>query len=355
VKRAFNSFAKVNGSDGYNEVILAVFLLNLLNNLLFMAMYKQILFIGLLLISGVSYASEKTVIRFGVLAYGTVNWELEALKQQGLLETADYRLQVLPLANPQAGKIALLSGAVDMIVADWVWVSRQRSMGKDYTFYPYSNTTGALVVAKNSSLHSLKDLKGKKLAVAGGKLDKNHILLGALMQKKGLVDKEASTEKFYGAPPLLAEQLKQKRVDALLTYWHYAARLEAEGYKVLMTGGDILQQLGIKQKVPSIGYVFSEAWASKNTQAVQAFLVSTKKVKNNLCAQDSAWQGISDLTRASTAQTSSLLRQRYCAGRVLAWGEEQHKAAELIYQALIQGSGRRLTGNAPHIVSGTFW
>jgi len=103
--------------------------------------YTKIIFICVLLSSPFSFASEKTTIRLGVLAYGTVNWELTAMQQAQVMETEHYRLQVMKMANPQAGKIALQSGAVDMIVADWIWVSYQRSQGKAYTFYPYSNTT----------------------------------------------------------------------------------------------------------------------------------------------------------------------------------------------------------------------
>jgi len=300
-------------------------------------------------------ASEKTLIRLGVLAFGTVNWELTAMQQAQLMETEEYRLQVTRMANPQAGKIALLSGAVDMIVADWIWVSRQRALGKDYTFYPYSNTTGALVVAKDSLISQLADLKNKKLAVAGGELDKNSLLLQALMQKQDLADVFASMEKVYGAPPLLSQQITHKRVDALLTYWHYAARMEAEGYKVLMTGNDILQGLGIQEKVPSIGYVFDRTWANNHKPAIQAFLQQTKQTKNALCADDVVWQGIQSLVRAKTQQVSQLLRQRYCEGRVLSWGTKEQQAAADIYQYLKNVSAARLTGKSETIQAGTFW
>ena len=231
----------------------------------------KIIFICALLSSQLSFAGEKTLIRLGVLAFGTVNWELTVMQQTGMMETENYRLQVIKMANPQAGKIALQSGAVDMIVADWIWVSRMRSLGKDYTFYPYSNTTGALVVAENSSIKQLQDLKNRKLAIAGGELDKNSLLLQALMQKQGQAGIFASIEKVYGAPPLLGQQMQHQRVDALLTYWHYAARMQAEGYRVIMTGTDILQGLDIQASVPSIGYVFDRIWANSHKQAVQAF------------------------------------------------------------------------------------
>lgn len=316
---------------------------------------KKIALIYLLFLPMISFASEKPLIRLGVLAYGTVNWELTVLKQQGLLETDEYQLKIIATANPQAGKVALLSGSVDMIVADWVWVSRQRSTGKDYTFYPYSNTTGALVVAKNSQIKSLKDLADKKLAIAGGELDKNSLLLGAVMQKQGLSGVLNSTQKVYGAPALLAHQLKQERVDALLTYWHYAARLEAEGYEVLMTGADLLEQLGVKEKMPSIGYVFSDAWANQHKQAVSTFLQSTQKMKDSLCTVDKTWQEIKKLTHAATTKEDDLLRERYCAGRVVNWGEKEQLAAGRVYQYLRQLSHQRLTGKSEFIKSGTFW
>ncbi len=320
-----------------------------------MKSYQKIIFICLLLNYQFCFAADKTVIRLGVLAFGTVNWELEAMRQAHLMETDDYQLHVTKIANPQAGKIALQSGAVDMIVADWIWVSRQRALAKDYTFYPYSNTTGALVVANNSSIKKLSDLSNSKLGIAGGELDKNNLLLQALMQKQGLAKVFASIEKVYGAPPLLAQQMQRQRIDALLTYWHYAARLEADKYRVLMTGNDILQGLGIQANVPSIGYVFDANWANSHKPAVQAFLHQSKKTKDTLCADDKAWRGIQSLVRAETEQVKQLLRQRYCDGRVVSWGDKEQQAAAQIYQYLKAISQKRLTGNAETLQAGSFW
>jgi NitT/TauT family transport system substrate-binding protein len=44
------------------------------------------------------------------------------------------------------------------------------------------------VVAADSPIKQLQDLQGRKLAIAGGELDKNSLLLQALMQKQGQAD-----------------------------------------------------------------------------------------------------------------------------------------------------------------------
>ena len=199
-------------------------------------MKLNVFIFGLCLVASCnSFAAEKTTLRIGVQAAGTLEWELSAM-QDDPHKPSDFQLEIQPVANAEAGKIALQSGAVDMIVSDWIWVSSLRASGADFTFYPYSTTTGALVVAENSPIHTIKDLKGKRLGIAGGELDKNWLLLQALAQKEPL-DLNASVEKTFGAPPLINEQIKQGRVDAVLTYWHFAARLEALGFRQSSTAG----------------------------------------------------------------------------------------------------------------------
>ena len=316
---------------------------------------KIILFLLSALLSNLCYSAEKTVIRLGVLAFGTVNWELTIINNQHLLDDHAIQLDIRPVANPQAGKIALQSGAVDMIVSDWIWTSRLRASGSDFTFYPYSTTSGALVVAKNSPITSLNDLNGKKLGIAGGELDKNWLLLQALAQQQNKIDLNTVVEKVYGAPPLLNQQLIQQRVDGIMTYWHYAAKLEAAGYRQIISGQEILNQLGIKEKVPTLGYVFSQNWANKHKNAVNQFLKATQLAKNQLCQVDKVWQKIIPLTKAKDTVTQNTLRNRYCDGRIKQWGEKEQQAATQIYALLRQLSQNKLTGKNTTLEEGTFW
>ena len=105
--------------------------------------------------------------------------------------------------------------AVDAIVEDWLLVSRQRSDGVPLTFIPYSSI-GAVMVQPDSPIATLADLKGKKLGVAGGPLDKGWLMLQAYARQKYGIDLATEVEPVYGAPPLLTEKLKSGELDAVL-------------------------------------------------------------------------------------------------------------------------------------------
>jgi NitT/TauT family transport system substrate-binding protein len=314
-----------------------------------MKIYSFFIMLCLVTVSN-CFASEKTTLRIGIQAGGTVEWELSALPA----ESADFKIEVHPVATAEAGKIALQSGAVDMIVSDWIWVSGLRAQGEDFTFYPYSSTAGALVVPANSPIQSVKDLNGKHLGIAGGELDKNWLLLQALAQKESL-DLNKTVEKTFGAPPLISEQLKQNRVDAALTYWHFAARLEATGYRQIIDGRGILKGLGIEENVPSLGYVFKQSWAASYQAAVHEFFKASAHAKKQLCTDAAAWQKVIPLTKADDAATQNLLRQRYCDGGVEQWGDKEQQAAARIYTLLKAASNSQLTGKSDTLQTGTFW
>src|SRR5207245_2364499 len=99
---------------------------------------------------------------------------------------ADLTIETTELASTEAGKIALKGGSADLMLSDWLWVARERSLGDKLVFYPSSSTLGAVMVAANSPINSVTDLKGRKISVAGGPLDKSWLLLQALAKRSGL-------------------------------------------------------------------------------------------------------------------------------------------------------------------------
>jgi len=301
---------------------------------------------------GLAQASEP--IRVGVMAGGTLAWELAAMQNEGLLNAAGFEIDSVSTANPQAGKVALQAGSVDIIISDWIWVSGMRAQGSDLSFYPYSDVSGSLLVPAGSPIKSLQDLQGKRLGIAGGELDKNWLLLQALAQKQGF-DLNAKLEKVYGAPPILNQQLKAGRIDALLTYWHFAAHLKSQGYQQLLSGEEVIKQLGVEAEVPQMGYVFKSGWAERHKAELESFFALAATARNRLCGSEIAWQRIVPLTGTESVDEQILLRQGYCAGRVERWGEAETSAAQSIYQWLRKVAQNKLTDKSAQIEPGTFW
>ncbi len=124
-------------------------------------------------------------LRLALQKTGTFAWELAIISERGLDRKAGLDIEVTELASPEAAKIALMGGAADMILGDWLWVARQRNLGRRLVFAPYSTALGAIMVPAASPIEDLAGLKGKKIAVAGGPLDKSWLLLQALARKVG--------------------------------------------------------------------------------------------------------------------------------------------------------------------------
>src|SRR5215831_20234841 len=148
------------------------------------------------------------MIRLAIQKTGTVSWELDVMRAHHLDKQAGIVIKTLELASPEAGKIALRGGSVDVIAADWLWVSRERELGAKLVFYPYSTALGAVIVREDSAIRTVVELKGKTLAVAGGPIDKSWLLLQAATKQKG-VDLSTQANVVYGSPALLAGKMLQ--------------------------------------------------------------------------------------------------------------------------------------------------
>ena len=196
-------------------------------------------------------------------------WELAVIRSHGLDQRANLTIKVIELASPEAGKIALRGGSADVIVSDWLWVSRERELGAKLTFYPYSSALGAVMVPNSSSIRTLADLKGRKLGVAGGPIDKSWLLLRASMKQDGIDLKSESTI-VYGAPPLLAAKTLSGEMDATVNFWNFCAALEAKGFRRLAGVEELLPKLGAKGRTAMIGYVFDEGWGAQTVTRLPA-------------------------------------------------------------------------------------
>ncbi len=300
--------------------------------------------------------AENTKVKVGVLKFGTVNWELAALKNAGLDAANGIDLEIVKFAGDDATNIALQGGAVDIIVSDWLWVSRQRSNDTALTLARYSSSVGSLMVREESDVKSLADVRGLKIGVAGGPLDKSWLLLQGMAKQEHDLDLVAENEIVFGSPPLLAEKTKQGEIDANLNYWHYCARLEAAGFRVLTSAEEAANALGATGPLASIGYVFNEEWANDNKDAVAGFLNASRATKELLNESDAEWDRLAESgVIKDKGEALEILRDRFRQGIPTRELNDEIRDAEVIYRVLAKAGGTKLVGDSAVLVDGTFW
>ena len=294
-------------------------------------------------------------IRIAVLKFGSVNWELDVIKYHGLDKKNNISILKVEMTNKDAATIAFLSKAADIFITDWIWVSKQRYRGNLVTFTPYSTAAGALMVKNDNTILNFEDLKNKKVGIAGGSLDKSWLFLRAYGIKKYGKDPLKYFKSSFAAPPLINGLLRNNELDAGFNYWNYSARLEAAGYKKLISVEQILPIIGITGELPLIGYVFRESYENKNNNTIDSFIKASEEARTILKNSNEEWIRISHLTRANDSYMLEKIRDSFRNGIPSQNKEVMLKNINHAYKILKNIGGKRLVGKSSILAPGTIW
>lgn len=317
--------------------------------------YLRLLAVSLTLTLLPTLAQALDKVRVGVLEFGTVNWELDVLKEHQLDTANGFELEIVPVASGDAATVALLGDAVDVVVTDWIWVAQQRAAGQEYALFPYSTAVGSMLASSKANIKTLADLKGKKLGVAGGAKDKSWLLVRAYAQQQDKIDLAKEAEIQYGAPPLLNEVMQKGELDAVLNFWNFAARLTDEGLQTVITVPQVLEGLGIQKDLPMIGWVFNDQWAKEHSAAANGFLTASYAAKAILKDSDAEWLRLRPRMKADKDSVFIALRDAFRAGIPACFGEQQQAAAGQTFKLLADLGGKDLVGDVKELPLGVFY
>jgi NitT/TauT family transport system substrate-binding protein len=312
-----------------------------------------ILLIAALWAAAPAAARPVPTLRIAVLKFGTVSWVMDVIAHHGLAQANGIRIAPLALASTPATLVALQAGRVDCAVTDWLWVSRQRAAGADWTFFPFSTGLGALVAARGAPIHHLADLRSRRLGVAGSPLDKSWVILQALARERH-IDLARQARISFGAPPLLDQELLQGRLDAVLTFWNFAARLTSRGLPQVLSMSTALRRLGFRTPLPLVGYVVSDRWAREHPRTLAGFVRATREAEAILATSDAEWAWLGPRIRARDPAELAALRAAFRAGIPRHWGRSERQEAKALYALFFRVGGRSLVGSSPTLQPGTF-
>jgi NitT/TauT family transport system substrate-binding protein len=292
----------------------------------------------------------------GAMESGTVLWELEAMRTLGFDNKHDLDIEVHPLADARAGQIALQSGAVDLILSDFVYVSIQRNHGNNLTFVPHSLAVGGLVVDPAAGIRSIADLKGKILAISGSPVDKSWTILQAYYNHEtGRTLTDDATVRF-GAPPLVNELIASGQAQASLNLWNWNARAKLAGKTEVLSVWDMLKALGVTAQPPLLGWVFTDTTASTKNDTLKAFFDASFDTKAALLTDDRIWIAIRpQLGVKDDDRLFDELQEDYRAGIVRNYDPDNIIPAEEAYALMAKYGGPDVVGSSPSLAPGTFW
>ncbi|WP_434051915.1 MAG: ABC transporter substrate-binding protein [Roseibium sp.] len=304
-------------------------------------------------LAGAAIASDRPVLRAAVLKIGTVNWELDTIKRNSFDTELGFELLVRPFADNGATRVALEGGEADVAVADWIWVARQRAAGKDYVFIPYSKAVGGLVVPEDSTARTLADLKGQKIGIAGGPVDKSWLILQAYAQNEYGFDLAEETEQVFGAPPLIFKTALQGETAGAINFWHFLAKMKASGMRELISVETAATSLGLDPDIPLLGYVLKESYIEENPSVAAAFYTASRRAKDLLARDDAAWEPLRPRMNAKTDAQFESLRRDFRAG-IPAPGNVSEDSAATFFLLMARLGGEKLVGTTSELPAGLF-
>jgi NitT/TauT family transport system substrate-binding protein len=293
-------------------------------------------------------------LRIGVQKTGTFAWQLDVIRRHDLASIAGLDLQITEYASPDAGKLALNSGSVDLAVVDWLWVARARALGAKLLFYPYSSAVGSVMVKADSPLRSLGDLKGRVVAVAGGPLDKGWLIVQAAAIRQGIDLKREATLQ-YGAPPLIFQKLQQGEAEASLNYWNFCARLEAQGYRRLLDVREAEVALGLEEPVALIGYAFSEDFVTGHKGTIDRFIAIVQNANDIMRRSDEEWDALRPLMNAEDQSTFQAYRDQTREGMPRRTVKAEQADARALFRTLADIGGPELVGPLQELDPGLYY
>lgn len=300
--------------------------------------------------------TKTTPITVGALASGTAQWELSTIKAHDLDKKHGVDLNLKDVSGKQASHVALMSGDVDIVLSDFIWVAGVRADGEDFTVVPHSYAVGGLMVKPDGPIQSITDLPGKTIAIAGGPVDKSWVALQAYYNKETGETLADKVDARFGAPPLVNELLAEGKVDAALNFWHFNARSKAAGMKELVSVDEMMAGMGITTNPPLLGWVFRESVAAEKPEAIKGFLDASFEAKKMLLTRDSVWNDLKEMMRVGDDKNLfTTLRDDYRKGIITEYDDAMIEAAAASYKIMAEYGGPELVGEATEMPDGTFW
>ncbi len=298
----------------------------------------------LLGLPAVGAAEAQKTIDVGLQAGGTLSWVTFAIERYKLDQQLGFTLKATTYASKEATRVALRSGAAQVVVDDFLEVTLLRQKGFPVSaVYPFSLLTGGVVVPQDSPIRSVADLQGKTLG-ATSLTDKTLLILRAYTKLKAGFDVQDASKVVSVSSPLMEQFMNRGEIQAGIPFWHHNARMVSGGkFRELVSSGDLMKGLGLPKNVPLL-YVVARTDTDPATLRLflKAMLLAEEKMKSDAAF----WPAMLDANLYVLPDRAQLpaLRRQWAAGLPTHWTAADLNATLLLTRKMIEVAGADVVG-----------
>ena len=255
--------------------------------------FKSLLSTSLVAIAGAVFAAPALAQKTVTFAYQDMLVPLRTLQESGELEKATgYKINWRQFGGGGDVIRAMASGDVQLGEAGSSPIAAAASQGQDIELFWILDDIAdaeALIARNGSSINSVKDLKGKKVATPF--VSTSHYQLLVALKLDGVAAKDVNVLNLR--PPEISAAWERGDIDAAFIWDPVLSKIKGNG-KVVTTSGAI----GKKGFPTFDGLVVNKKWAAENEAFVTALVKAIAKADDDYRKNAAKWTADSAQVKA---------------------------------------------------------
>lgn len=292
-------------------------------------------------------ATEDVIpVRVSMAGFGSQAFPIETMKLRGLPEKYGFTLEEVPFTGPPTNYLQLSGDLSDLAPATWLELQQNEARGlKTVGVFPFLAYSNPMVVAADSDIQEIPDLKGKNIGV--------YFLGGTDVQAARAAIKELYGFDYFKEAKvtqadavLLGKQLERGDVDAILTFSNLGSALESEGKgRELFKVSDVLAEaFDTPADAPFGIYATTPQVLSEYPERIERFAAAYKEAIDIMQTDDAIWTELAATQGIEDPAAVDALRETERAGFSLNWDEEAIDTMEEMFGIIYNLAGTEVTG-----------